>query len=123
MKFKPGDKVWIDSRIPSRVGDMPAGTYAAVVIGYEGSFMTTGGYTDEFWEVSLEGLTLPPRHRAFSSESIMRHRDDPPPQQEPKRDKVGSWDSCVWRPKKVFVTVFDRGERVYPVWVDSGVER
>jgi len=90
--FKPGDKVWIDNQGPV---PFPAGTYAGVLIrpSWVGS---------SWWDVALEDESpLAYEDACFmANEQIMRHRDDPAPQQEPeqRRELLGSWDKCHWRP-------------------------
>lgn len=97
MRFKPGDKVWLhviaDWRMmppewkPSR---LDIGRHPAVILGYLDS---------EIAELDVEGYTPPQgSDGTFAHESLLLPRDDPPPQQESKRDAVGSWDHCVWKP-------------------------
>lgn len=82
-----GQKVWFDCRGGRQI---PDGTYAAVVIApYIG---------DGWWAVELEEEAIPfPR---MAHQNHLRARDDPPPQQEPKRETTGNWDACVWKPSR-----------------------
>jgi hypothetical protein len=97
MKFKPGDKVWVHN--PG--GECPPGTYAAVVTEVVPVDVSYGDGTDVWWRILCAELL----HcgSAMAPESIMTPRDDPPPAKEPKREEVGSWDDCEWRPHPVEV--------------------
>jgi hypothetical protein len=92
MKFKAGDKVWIDVCENPIV---PVGSWPGVVIDLC-PFFGPG-----LWIVDIEGFEPPPGDAFVSNERYMRPRFDPPPQQEPKREAVGSWDQCVWKPEGV----------------------
>lgn len=91
--FKPGDKVWVTSL---GTGGIPAGTYAGLLL----RVATELGAG--WWDVDLDGFTMPPGTNTVSAhEKHIRHRDDPPPQQEPKkaREPLGSWEKCGWKPR------------------------
>lgn len=93
MNFKPGDKVWII--VPGECSYLQPGLYAGVCVRPE------YGYAPGCWVVDIEGH-YPPLGKEFASqEQYMERRDDPPPQQAPKRDEVGDWELCPWRPVSV----------------------
>lgn len=92
MRFKPGDKVWVHH--PSGDCEIPAGTYAGVLVGIIKEYENIGML--DWWSVHVPDVPLPPGALGFAvHESSMTPRDDPP------REQVGSWDHCVWRPDRV----------------------
>lgn len=97
MKFKPGDKVWVN--VLGGDGSILApGSYAAVIAASHCSvpscwFNSQPGY----WVVDVEGHDFGGNFHAH--ENSLTRRDDPPAQEEPKREATGNWDSCVWKPK------------------------
>jgi hypothetical protein len=92
MKFKPGDKVWVDN---GPGGMFAPGTYAGVLI------RPSDTYAPPCWVLDIEGISPPPGTTLSAPEAALRPRFDPPPEQEPKREAVGSWDQCVWKPEGV----------------------
>lgn len=93
MNFKPGDKVWIrnvDADVAA--GDVPVGIWAGRILGPSSSYFPEGWY-----QVHIEGW--PPAGALSSYNAFYLYiwpRD--PPQKEPKREELGSWDGCGWRP-------------------------
>lgn len=86
----PGQKVWI----VNSGGDLPAGVYAAVALSPNPTFTEPG-----WWNIEL--VDIPNYANGQSAhQDRMCPRDDPPPQQEPIREQIGSWDGCVWKPAR-----------------------
>lgn len=82
----PGQKVWFECRGGKQLAD---GVYAAIAIT---PWMTDRGW----WAIEIEGDPWP----RFAHQDFLRPRDDPPPQREPKREQIGSWDGCGWQPAR-----------------------
>lgn len=82
----PGQKVWFECRD----GAIPDGTYPAIVVA---PYVAPN---EGWWAVEIEGLW----GVRFAHQKALSPRDDPPPQQEPKREDVGSWNGCVWQPTR-----------------------
>ena len=89
----PGQKVWVENS----GGHFPAGTYAAVAI-RPNDAMPPG-----WWKIEFEDIPNYPLLGQSAHQQQMRPRDDSPPQQEPKREAVGNWDACVWKPAREVV--------------------
>lgn len=101
MKFKPGDKVWVDHPGCEWI---PRGTHAAIIVceANWGGLRIRDTDGTPYWTVDIEGVALRSDGSPWAApERIMYPRDDPPPQQEPKREELGSWDDCEWRPATV----------------------
>lgn len=92
MNFKVGDRVWIDNpKQPSGSRQIyPPGIYPATIV----ELAPVRFWGDTCWWCDAEALG----GKVGVPEGIMRPRYDPPPQQEPKHESVGNWDSCVWKP-------------------------
>lgn len=86
-----GQKVWVENS----GGNVPAGVYAAIVLGPNPSI------GEGWWRIDLENYPNHPYGQSAHQQQ-MRPRDDPPPQQEPKREQMGDWDSCEWKPNPVW---------------------
>lgn len=86
----PGQKVWI----ANEGGRYPASVYAAIAVAPATGPRWVGH--PGWWWVDIEGIG----NGLFGHQQQMSPRDDPPPQQEPKREQTGHWDSCVWKPAR-----------------------
>ena len=97
MKFKPGYKVWVHIR----GGDgaiLQPGDYRGVVTAERCEVSRCWFNAPGYWIVDVEGHFLGNNFHAH--ENSLSPRDDPPAQQEPKREATGKWDSCVWKPER-----------------------
>lgn len=89
----PGQKVWI---VEDGNGDcLPAGAHAAVVIAPNRDWGEPG-----WWDVHLEDWPNHPKGQSAHERRMQPRGDDPPPQREPKREQIGSWDGCGWQPAR-----------------------
>lgn len=95
MKFKPGDKVWI--HVPAGSPGVLCGTLAGVILGRCSEADCRYAYLD-YWLVDIPEHPTAADRPCHAHEGILSPRDDPPPQQERKREEVGSWDLCPWQP-------------------------
>lgn len=83
MNFKPGDLVWViydDGRKAAEViGELGAhrpGHHVTMIENNPSDFPGGGGWPKAVWDTPVERL-------------------------RPRREPLGSWDTCVWRPKEV----------------------
>lgn len=97
MKFKPGDKVWVHS---SEGGEFPNGEFEGVVTRYNNDLFDPG-YP---YLVDVPACPYPwPGGRTeiewVCQECDLRPRGD----DKIKRQELGEWDLCPWRPERVTV--------------------
>lgn len=99
MKFKPGDKVWLCVKDDTIGIGLYPGRHAAVIISQQCDSIWCPWNVEGHWVVDVEGRDFGAPFHAH--EKALTPRDDPPSQQEPKREELGSWDDCEWRPATV----------------------